>query len=280
MINKNKKVKIAFQGEFGAYSEIAAFNFWGDNIETVPCVNFSDIFMTVEKRKADFGIVPSENSIEGSIGQTYDLLLESPLKIVGETKLRVRHCLIVPEKETLKSIKEVYSHPQALGQCRKFLEKFKWKIIPSYDTAGSVKMIKERGLKNSAAIASSRAANVYHMKILKKGIETNHKNFTRFFIISKKESTTIDNNKTSIVFRTKNMPGALSNAINEFAKLDINLTKIESRPIVGKPWEYNFYLDFEHDQNDKKAKRALQNLKKVSTFIKVLGSYPRVSDKK
>ncbi|MEM2932683.1 MAG: prephenate dehydratase [Candidatus Pacearchaeota archaeon] len=279
-----RKIKIAFQGEPGAYSEAAAFSYFGSSIETLPCKTFSEVFEAVEKKKADFGIIPIENSLEGTIGQNYDLLLKSKLKIFGEIILRIHHCLIVREGVKLNSISRVYSHPQALGQCREFLEKHKLEAIATYDTAGSVKMLKEGKLeKNAAAIASERAAKVYGMKILKKGIETNKKNFTRFFIISrgdaerkverearKKEASI----KTSIVFSTRHVPGALFKALEPFAKRNINLTKIESRPIIGKPWEYNFYLDFEGDINEKKTREALNELKKVTTFLKILGSYP------
>lgn len=273
--NYNKRIKVAFQGERGAFSEEAAFSFFGNKIETVGYKSFSDVFGAVEKGKVDFGIVPIENTLEGTVGQNYDLLLKSRVKIFGEKILRIQHCLVAPKGTKLSSIKKVYSHPQALGQCREFLEKKKLEAVAAYDTAGSVKLIAEGKLeKNAAAIASERAARVYQMKILKKGIETNKKNFTRFFIISKKEAKEAKENKTSIVFSTLHVPGALFKALAPFAKRNINLTKIESRPIVGRPWEYNFYLDFEGHKSDKNVKEALKELKKYTTFLKVLGSYP------
>lgn len=273
-----KNLKVAFQGEIGAYSEEAAFNFFGNNILTIPCKNLSDVFETVERNKANLGIVPVENSLEGSIGQTYDLLLKSKLKIFGETQLKVSHCLIVHPGTKLKSIKKVFSHPQALGQCRKFLEKFSWEIIPTYDTAGSVKMIKEKNLKDSAAIASQRAVKVYQMKILKNGIETNSQNFTRFFILSKKEQKPTSNDKTSIVFSIKHVPGALYKALGIFAVSDINLTKLESRPIIGKPWQYNFFLDFEGHRKDRIIQEALETLRHNCLFVKIVGSYPKAKE--
>lgn len=272
--NKKRKIKVAFQGEIGAYSEEAAFDFFGKSIQTLACKTFSEVFRVVEKNQADFGTLPIENSLEGTIGQNYDLLLKSKLKISGETILRICHCLIANKETPLSSVKKVYSHPQALGQCRKFLEKLKCEIIPAYDTAGSVKIIKERRLKNSAAVASERAAILYGMEILKKGIETNKKNFTRFLIISKKEQKPTGEDKTSIVFFLKHIPGSLFKALKGFAKRKINLTKIESRPIIGKPWQYNFYLDFEGHQAEKKIQAALKDLKKVALFVKILGSYP------
>ncbi len=275
---KKNKIKVAFQGETKAYSEEAALKFFGPKIKTIPCKTFRDVFRTVEKRKAQHGIIPIENSLEGSVGQNYDLLLKSNLKISGETILRIRHCLIAEKGTKLKTIKKVYSHSQALGQCREFLEKLKCQLIPSYDTAGSVKMIKEENLRNSAAVASERAAQVYNFEVLKKGIETNDKNFTRFFIISKKDRKPTGNDKTSIIFATKHTPGALHKALGIFAVSDINLTKLESRPIIGKPWEYNFYLDFEGHRKNKIVWEALEILRYDCLFMKIMGSYPKAKE--
>lgn len=271
---KNNPVRVAFQGEIGAYSEEAAFKFFGNKFQTIPCQTFADVFKAVEKRTADFGIVPIENSLEGTVGQNYDLLLESKLKIFGEEVLKIRHCLIANRGVKIESLKKVYSHPQALGQCREFLEKLKLETIPVYDTAGSVRMLKEERDKEIAAIASERAGRIYQMKILKKGLETDNQNFTRFFIISKKEAKKAKNSKTSIVFFLKNIPGALFKSLESFARRKINLTKIESRPILGKPWEYHFYLDFEGHREEKKMKEVLEELKEKTLFTKVLGSYP------
>lgn len=276
MLKKPKnEIKVAFQGEFGAYSEEAALSFFGNKIQTIPCHTFSEVFEMVEKNKVQYGVIPIENSLEGTIGQNYDLLLKSNLKIFRELVLKIYHCLISNKDQTIDSIKRVYSHPQALGQCREFLEKQKLEGIPTYNTAGSVKMLKEGKIeKEAAVIASEKAAKFYGMKILKKGIETNPHNFTRFFIISKKKPKKTKKNKTSIVFSTKHIPGALFKVLEVFAKEKINLTKIESRPIVGKPWEYNFYLDFEGNIEEKKIKKVLKENKKNILFLKVLGSYP------
>lgn len=267
-------VKVAFQGEIGSYSEEAAFKFFGNKIQTIPYQTFADVFKAIEKRTADFGIIPIENSLEGTVGQNYDLLLESELKIFGEEVLKIRHCLIANRGVKVGSLKKIYSHPQALGQCRQFLEKLKLETIPVYDTAGSVRMLKEEKAKETAAIASERAGKIYQMKILKKGIETNKQNFTRFFIISRKEAKRVRSSKTSIAFFLKNIPGALFKSLESFARRKINLTKIESRPILGKPWEYHFYLDFEGHREEKKIKEVLKELKEKTLFIKILGSYP------
>lgn len=268
-------MKVAFQGEHGAYSELAAIRYFGNSIGTVPCKNFSDIFSSVENRKADLGIVPLENSLEGSVGQNYDLLSKTNLKISGETVLRVVHCLIGMPDAELKDIKRVYSHPQALGQCRAFLERIHSEQIPEYDTAGSVKIVKKAGSKASAGIASELAAKIYGMKILKKGIESNRSNFTRFVIVSRSESPRTGNDKTSLILMLKHEPGSLYRALRTFANKNINLTKLESRPIPGRPWEYSFYVDLEGHFADEKIRDALDELKEHTSSMKIFGSYPR-----
>ena len=270
--------RIAFQGELGAYSEEGAFKYFGNSIKTIGCKTLSDVFQNLKEDKVDFAIVPVENSIEGSIGQAYDLLLTYNLKACGEVFHRIKHCLISFPNTDLKSIKTVYSHPQALGQCRKFLEELECEIIPFYDTAGSVNMIKEKNLRNAAGISSARAARIYGMKVIVEGIETNHNNYTRFLILSKKDSEPTGNDKTSIIFSTKHVPGALYDALAIFSVSDINLTKIESRPIVGRPWEYNFYLDFEGHHKEKLVGVALEILKRNSLFMKMIGSYPKAKE--
>ncbi len=268
---------VAFQGEIGAYSEEAAFRFFGSSIQVKPCEKLDDVFKVVEEGAAQFGIVPIENSLEGSISRTYDLLLDSSLRVCGETELRVIHCLIANPEVTLDSIKKVYSHPQALGQCQAFLRHLNLEIIPTYDTAGSVKMIKEMGITDGAAIASTRAAEIYGMKILARDIEDNPNNFTRFFILAKEDSPPTGNDKTSIVFSVKHRPGALYEFLKELAARNINLTKIESRPTRQKPWEYNFYLDFEGHREDKVPRETLEQLEQSTLFLKVLGSYPKAN---
>ena len=266
---------VAFQGEIGANSEEAAFQFFGSSIQTKPCESFEDVFRTVEQDEVQFGVVPVENSLEGSISRVYDLLLDSSLRVGGEIELRVIHCLIGIPETRLDSIKRVYSHPQALGQCKTFLRHLGCEVIPTYDTAGSVKMVKEKGIVDGAAIASARAAEIYGMKIIAREIEDTPNNFTRFFILSKQDSPPSGNDKTSIVFLLKHRPGTLYQALKAFADRNINLTKIESRPTRQKPWEYNFYLDFEGHREDKTSQEVLEALELNSVFLKVLGSYPK-----
>jgi len=272
---RRQGIVVAFQGEIGAYSEEAALRFFGPSIQVKPCESLDNVFKAVEQDETQFGVVPIENSLEGSISQTYDLTLDSVLKVCGETELRVSHCLIASQKSRLDLVKRVYSHPQALGQCQAFLRHLDCELIPTYDTAGSVKMIKEKGITDGGAIASARAAEIYSMKVIAKEIEDNPNNFTRFFILSKQDSPPSGNDKTSIVFSVKHKPGALYELLKEFANRNISLTKIESRPTRQKPWEYNFYLDFEGHRDDKVSREALENLESISLFVKVLGSYPR-----
>jgi chorismate mutase/prephenate dehydratase len=273
---KNKEgVTAAFQGEAGAYSEEAAFRFFGTSIESRPRETLEEVFKSVEEEGVQFGVIPVENSLEGSISRSYDLMLESSLHVCGETEVRVIHCLIASPDTGLDTVKKVYSHPQALAQCRNFLKHLNATLIPSYDTAGSVKMIKEQGLTDSAAIASARAAEIYGMKVIAREIEDNPHNFTRFFILAREDSPPSGNDKTSIVFSTKNQPGALYEALGEFSRRSINLTKLESRPTRQKPWQYNFYLDFDGHREDAAAREALANVEKFTIFLKVLGSYPK-----
>ena len=278
IVSASKSVEgivVAFQGEIGAYSEEAAFHFFGPSVRVKPCESLDNVFKAVEQGEAQFGVVPIENSLEGSISRVYDLLLDSSLMVCGETELRVVHCLIASPEARLDLIKKVYSHPQALGQCQAFLRHLDSELIPTYDTAGSVKMIKEKGIADGAAIASTRAAEIYGMQIIAREIEDNPNNFTRFFLLAKQDSPPSGNDKTSIVFSVKHRPGALHEFLRELTSKNINLTKIESRPTRQKPWEYNFYLDFEGHREDKAAQEALATLDKSSLFVKVLGSYPK-----
>jgi prephenate dehydratase/prephenate dehydrogenase len=278
VLKRKNKIKVGFQGEAGAYSEEASYKYFGNKIETIGYEKLADVFRAVEKGEVDYGVVPVENSIEGTVRKGYELFLEYDVKPIAEVILRIEHCLIAFPGANLESIKFVYSHPQALGQCSKFLEKYKYKVIPFYNTAGSVKMIKEKKLKHAAGIASEMAGKIYGMKILKKGIENNPQNFTRFLVIAKSGRTSpTSHDKTSLIFTLKHIPGSLFRALNVFAERDINLTKIESFPIPGKPWEYNFLLDFEGHIDDKKIISALEELKKQTTFLRIIGSYPKAN---
>ncbi len=268
-------MKIAFQGERGAYSEEAIFSFFESGVIIKPCKNLYDTFSATEKRAVDFAVVPVENSLEGSVNETYDLLWASELRVCGEIHLRIRHALIGRPEAKLEDIITAYSHPQALAQCRMYLRRRGVKPIAAYDTAGSVKIIRRRRSNSIAAIASLRAASIYGMKVLVEGIEDNSNNYTRFFVLSFKDTSPTGNDKTSIIFSAKHVPGALFKALKVFSDREINLTKIESRPTREKPWEYNFYLDFEGHKDDKACREALGVLDTNGMLTKVLGSYPK-----
>lgn len=268
-------IKIAYQGEKGAYSEEAGLKFFKNkNLKFIPCKKFEEVVKEVEKDNADFGVLPVENTTTGSVTKTYDLLFRSSLKIYGEVIIKIYHCLLSLKNTELKNIKYVYSHPQALSQCEKYITKKKLIPVPEFDTAGSARVIKEKRLKNAACIASKRAAEIYNLRIIEEDIADNPWNYTRFFIISKKAPKKGNKNKTSIVFSTHHRPGALVKCLKAFSDRGINLTKIESRPQQDNPWHYNFYLDFEGHLEDKKVKEAMNELLKNAVFVKILGSYP------
>jgi len=264
--------RVSFQGERGAYSEAASVSFFGNEIEAIPCFTFADVLKNTENGNSDYSILPIENSLEGSVGESNDLLLSTELNVIGEIYHRIHHCLI--GTGSIGDIDTVYSHPQALGQCRKFIQENSLKTIPSYDTAGSVKIIKNLNKNNVACIASKNAAEIFGVPIIKEGVEDNANNYTRFLVFSKENNDKTDNSKTSIIFSVKHEAGALYQIINEFYQHKINLTKIESRPNKNTPWEYNFYVDFEGQQDDPSIKDVLEKLRNHSTFLKILGSYP------
>ncbi len=267
---------VAYQGEPGAYSEIASRRFFPGARLLIPCVTFDLVFQRVQREEAAFGVIPIENSLAGSIHQNYDLLLRHRLTIVGELKLRIVHHLIGNHGVPLSRIRRVFSHPQALMQCRRSTARLgKLEIIPTYDTAGSVKKIKDEKILDGAAIASELAARLYGMTILRENLQDNAANFTRFLLLAKGRHRIPDANKTSIVFSIQNLPGALFRSMSVFALRDIDLYKIESRPLHGKPWEYLFYVDFAGSLEDRRCRKAMAHLRELAGHLKILGSYPR-----
>ena len=262
---------VSFQGERGAYSEAAAKSFFNNDIITIPLPTFAEVLENTSKKITEYAILPVENSLEGSVGESYDLLYSTDLNATGETYHKIEHCLIGFGK--IEEIDRVYSHPQALGQCRKFIEENNMKMIPTYDTAGSVKIIQELNEKNCACIASKTAASIYNMPIITENIANNLNNYTRFLILSKEESPETGNDKTSIIFSIKHEPGSLYRIIENFNKNNVNLTKIESRPTKDNTWEYNFYVDFEGHQKNNSILEMLNKIKKETLFMKILGSY-------
>lgn len=267
-------MRVAFQGEVGSYSEEAVVRYFGPEAEPLPKKTIAGVFASVEAGEAERGIVPVENSIEGSVNETYDMLLTTSLKVVGEFNLRITHCLIGHPGSDIRRIKRVYSHPQALSQCRAYIASLGAEPISTYDTAGAVKMLREMGDPESAAIASERAAEIYGMKILARGVEDYGRNYTRFLIVGREPAPRSGRDKTSVIFTLTHTPGALYRAIGSFAQRGINLTKIESRPTRARPWQYNFYVDFEGHIDDEATRGALSELASKTLFLKVLGSYP------
>lgn len=266
---------IAYQGEPGAFSEEAARGYFGTGAALLPKESFKDVFEFATKHPGQFGIVPIENSVFGSVHQNYDLLLRNKLSIVGEIKLRIQLHLMALPKVPLNKVRFVYSHSQALGQCEQYLRSLKGaNIVAYYDTAGAAKMIREQGRRDTAAVASARAARTYGLSILKRNVESNHHNFTRFIVLSRKPGVLKRPGKISLVFGVNDVPGALFKALAVFALREINMLKIESRPHVGKPWQYLFYLDIEGSPAQTTVQQALNHLGEMASFVRVLGAYP------
>ncbi len=269
-------MRVAFQGEHGAYSEEAILEHYGVGTATTPCETFDLVFAAVQSGECTHGFIPVENSLAGTIHRNYDLLLKYDLVVVGEHYLRVSHCLIGLPGASIANLRRVISHPQALAQCEYNLRALPGVTAePVYDTAGSVKMIKEIGDPTVAALASRWAAEIYGLPVLRASIEDNPENYTRFQIITSQPVDPGQDAKTSIVFALNNRPSELYRAMSVFALRQIDLTKIESRPLVGKLWEYYFYIDFTGSVNEPVVQRALANLQEYTTFFRILGSYPR-----
>jgi len=272
-------ILISFQGELGAYSEAAALEYFPTESRTKPYHSFDDVFESIELGECSHGFIPIENSLAGSIHRNYDLMLRHNLNIVGEYHYRVKHCLMALPGVKITDITQVHSHPQALAQCEESINKLNLQPIPEYDTAGSARMLRENKNMKAAAIASKHAAQVYKLEVLAEDLEDNPLNYTRFLVISQQDTPVVGFEKpgfkTSIVFSLDNKPGSLFKALSVFALRDIDLTKIESRPIPGRPWEYSFYIDFIGLISDVVCQRALEHLQELATFLRVLGSYPR-----
>jgi prephenate dehydratase len=266
-------MKIAYQGEPGAFSEAAARRVDPD-APLIPCRSFDEVFDTVQAGTAAYGVLPIENSIGGSIHRNYDLLLERNLPIVGEVELPVVHHLLALPGATLDGLRRVYSHPQGLAQCERFLRTLtNVEIIATYDTAGSAKMVADAGLTDAGAIASARAGEVFGLQSLAASVQDFDDNITRFLVVGAAPLPNRAPDKTSIVFSLPNEPGSLFKALSVFALRGISLTKLESRPIPGRPWEYLFYVDLAAARDEVPCTRALAHLGEFAPLLRTLGTY-------
>jgi len=271
-LQKEDRPLVAFQGEHGAYGEVAARRLVPEGAY-IPCMEFIDVFRGVEEGSLDLGVVPVENSLEGAVTQVNELLTTTRLKVIGEAKVPVNHCLLATEDTDYREIRMVYSHPQALAQCRGFLTRNKLEPRPFYDTAGAAKMLARENLKAAAAIASALSAELYNLEIIKEKIEDGPSNSTRFLLLSR-EATVSGGNKTSIIFATPHTAGSLYSVLRLFAEADINLTRIASMPLRSEPSNYSFFLDFEGAESDEKIAVALDKMEKLTISLKNLGTYP------
>lgn len=268
--------KVAYQGIRGANSEIALRQHFGDDIEAHPCQDFNNLFDRLHSREVDYSLLPVENAVAGSISGAYELLLDHDVRIQAEVILHVHHALLANRGATLDEIKEVRSHPQALLQCERFLKRHGIESIGWYDTAGAAKDLAESPEPGVAAIASALAGELYGLDLLAAEIEDEPFNYTRFLLMGHGDPALSDYNKTSIVFATRNRPAALYECLGEFAKRDLNITKLESRPRRNRPWEPLFYLDFEGHWQEPRCQELLMQLLQLTSFVKMLGSYPAV----
>ncbi len=270
----DKQRIIAFQGEHGAYSEQAVRQHFSSEPQTLPCRTFLEIFRALQKGKATHGMLPVENSLAGTVIQAYDLLVDYDLHVQAEVIVRVEHCLMTLPGNKLKDIKRVKSHYQALGQCEQTLRRMGLEPLTHYDTAGAARDLAENPEPGTAVIASALAAETYNLDILVYNLEDLDYNYTRFFVLGHQPPERQDPSKTSIIFTTRHVPGALYEVLAELAQREINLTKIESRPRRNRPWHYLFYLDFAGHEDDALVQEAMLGILKRTSFVKILGSYP------
>ena len=275
----SKQIIVGFQGVAGSYSQQALFEYFGSEINTKSVKEFEDIFIELKNNKIDYGVLPIENSSTGAISEVYDLLNKYDFYISGEICIKINHHLLGIKGAQIDDIKEVYSHTQGFGQCSDFLKMYPdWMLIPYQNTAKSAQFIKEKNCRSMAAIGSKRASEIYDLEILQSNINSNATNTTRFAVISKNRTVDENCNKISVVLSTAHKAGCLFNVLRYFAQNNINLLKLESRPIVDKPWEYFFYIDFEGNLNDQTVKLAVKSIEENSHYFKLLGNYKRYQE--
>jgi prephenate dehydratase len=270
----SRELIVAFQGEPGAYSEQAVRQYFGAAVHTLPCRSFTAIFEALHNGRCTHGMLPVENSLAGTVIPAYDLLMDHDLSVQAEAIVKVEHCLMAPAGTKLADVRRARSHYQALAQCEQTLRRLGLEAIDYYDTAGAARDLAANPEPGTAAIASELAAQTYNLEILAHNLEDLDFNYTRFFVLGRATPPRQDPSKTSIIFTTRHVPGALYAVMGELARRDINLTKIESRPRRNRPWHYLFYVDFEGHEDDPHVRDALLGILKRASFLKVLGSYP------
>lgn len=275
MNETTNRPRVAFQGERGAFSEEAALRLLGDEIQLVPRPSFESLFAAINEGLADYALAPLENSLAGSVQRSYDLLLEHSLHIVGEVIIPISHSLISCPGATFESIRTIESHPVALAQCLRFLGAHpQIRPLATEDTAGSVAQVVRRGDRTCAAIAGKRAAEVYGGVVLLEHLEDHEENYTRFVLLTSSTVLSDEANKLSLIIKLPDGAGTLYHALEPFARHGLNLLKLESRPIRGRPWEYYFYLDLQASTKDKKVEDALAELNERASEVRILGCYP------
>ena len=270
----DRPLRAVFSGEVQAFAHKAATQFFGSEVKIDPVGSFRAVFEQVKAGSADFGVVPLENSLTGSIHENYDLLLEFDVRIVGEITLRIVLTLAGHPDATLEEIRRVISHPQTFEQCREFLQQHSnWELVAARDTSTAVRLVKEGGNRSEVAIAAREAAAMHGLSVLKEGIETNPRNYTRFVVMATQKPANGPRKKSSLIYSTNNEPGALYETLKVFSENKVNLVKLESRPIHGKPWNYMFYVDLEADVESQELETVMAELSKKTEFLKILGSY-------
>lgn len=274
--SENDVPKVAYQGIPGANSEIAVRQHFGDDVEPRPCQDFNHLFDALLSKAVDYSLLPVENAFSGSVSGAYELLLDHDVRIQAEVILHVHHALLANRGTTMESVTQARSHPQALMQCERYLKRNKLEAVGWYDTAGAAQDLAQHPDPAVAVIASTLAGELYELDVLATEIEDEQFNYTRFLLMGHDDPEPSDYNKTSIVFATRHRPAALYHCLGEFAKRDLNLTKLESRPRRNRPWEPLFYLDFEGHWQEPRCQELLTQLLHLTSFVKMLGSYPAV----
>lgn len=271
----SKDISVCFQGTVGSYSEQALFEYFGDKVNTHHVMEFEDVFKELKSDKFDYGVLPIENSSTGAITEVYDLLRKYGMYIVGNKILKISHNLMGVKGTKVEDIRKVYSHTQALRQCSEFLKRSNWELIAYHNTATSAELVKKQNSAEIAAIGSKKAAEVNDLEIIKENINNNDTNYTRFIIISREMASHEENDVISIVFSNPDKVGTLYESLKIFKEYNLNMIRIESRPVIGMPWEYFFYIDFEGHIHNEEVRNAIDYMNSNCSYFKILGTYKK-----